>query len=129
MRKPVIQIIMLAIMIFGGCRSGPNDAESPGQALLAIIQLYQNQDFDTLICSRYAEIEKAENQEQVQALVDRFQRQYSNDENRSKAIAIYKALLDLQPEITDGGTTAIYRLDKGFVRLSRMPDGKWGFHL
>ncbi len=120
---------MLSIVILSGCGKPSSGPETPEEALQAIIQLYENQDFDTLVRSRYAEIGKAEGEEQVQAIIDRLKGRFSNEERRNQAIAIYKSLLATSPEISENGTVAIYGLDQGFVKLSRMPDGKWGFHL
>ena len=121
--------IMISILILSGCGRPPKGPEAPEEALQAIIQLYENQDFDALVRSRYAEIGKAEGEEQVQALIDRLKGRFSDEERRKQAIALYKSLLAISPEISENGTVAVYKLDQGFVKLSRMPDGKWGFHL
>ena len=120
---------MISIIILSGCGRSSKGPEAPEEALQAIIELYEKQDFDALVRSRYAEIGKAEGDKQVQALIDRFKERFSDEERRSQAIALYKSLLAMSPEISENGTVAVYRIDQGFVKLSRMPDGKWGFHL
>ena len=65
----------------------------------------------------------------VEQLIDRFASQFAEDEARDAAIAQYKGALDVQPEFTEGGTVATFHLDGGFIKLSRMPNGSWGFHL
>ncbi len=120
---------ILSIIILSGCSKPSSETETPEDALQAIIQLYEKQDFDTLVRSRYAEIGKAESEEQVQGIIDRLKGRFSNEERRNQAIALYKSLLATSPELSENGTVAIYGLDQGFVKLSRMQDGKWGFHL
>ncbi len=129
MRTRVCIGAILSFIILSGCGKPASEPEAPEEALQAIIQLYEYQDFDTLVRSRYAEIGKAESEEQVQAIIDRLKGRFSNEERRNQAIAIYKSLLATSPEISENGTVAIYGLDQGFVKLSRMQDGKWGFHL
>ncbi len=120
---------LLSLIILSGCGKPTSKPEAPEEAVQAIIQLYETQDFDTLVRSRYAEIGKAEGEEQVQAIIDRFKGRFSDDERRSQAIALYRSLLAATPEISDNGTVAIYKLDQGFLKLSRMQDGRWGFQL
>ncbi len=129
MRTHIYIGAILSIIIMSGCGKPSSEPESPQKALQTIIQLYETQDFDTLVRSRYAELGKAENEEQVQTIIDRLKGRFSDEQRRNQAIAIYKSLLTISPEMSENGTVAIYKMDQGFVKLSRMQDGKWGFHL
>lgn len=117
--------ILLMVFLFTGC--GPNKPETPNEAIQAIIHLYEQQDFDTLIRTRYAEIDKAENEEQVKKLVNRFATRFSNEGKRNEVIAVFQSLLPLTPEISDDGSVATYKLDGRSFRLLLMPNGQWGF--
>ena len=95
----------------------------------SIIQLYEARDFESLIRTRYAEISKAENEEQLQTLIDRFKTRFQDDSKLNQAISSYKSALQVAPEFSDDGKIATFKLNDGFVKLSQMQDGKWGFHL
>jgi hypothetical protein len=86
-------------------------------------------DFDTLIRTRYAELAKAENEEQIEALVNRFRTRFAGDDALAQAVSIYESLSSVEPELSDEGNAATYRLEGRFVKLSRMADGRWGFHV
>lgn len=103
--------------------------ETPVQAIGSIIALYKARDFDTLFRTRYAEIDKAETEEQIQSLIDRYASRFEGDEALNEAIATYTSVLTLTPELTEDGTVATFQLDGGSIKLSKMPDGTWGFHL
>ena len=103
--------------------------ETPVQAIGSIIALYKARDFDTLFRTRYAEIDKAETEEQIQSLIDRFASRFEGDEALNEAIATYTSVLNLTPDLTEEGTVATFQLDGGFIKLSKMPTGTWGFHL
>lgn len=93
----------------------------------AIVSLYEQEDFETLIRSRYAEIWKAENEQQIQTIIDRFERRYADESKRKQTIDIYRSINFKSPEMSEDGSVASYRLDDSFIQLSRMPNGKWGF--
>lgn len=119
--------ITLAVLSLVGCKS--SESETPVQGIQSIIQLYEVRDFNSLIRTRYAEISKAENQEQIQMLIDRFTTRFEDEKKLNQAISTYKSVLQLTPELSENDTVAIFRLDSGFIKLSQMPNGKWGFHL
>lgn len=128
--KPYFFAGLLAVVaLVIGFGAGASTSETPSEAVEEIIRLYETQDFDALIRTRYAEIHKAEDEEQIQDLVSRFERRFSDADRRNEAVEIYRSLLSMSPEISEDGTVATYDLDGAFVRLSRMSDGKWGFHL
>lgn len=120
----VTAIILLSIV---GCT--PSESETPVEAVQSIIKLYEARDFDSLIRTRYAEIYKAENEVQVQKLIDRFTTRFEDEAKLNEAISTYKSVLELTPELSKNNTVAIFRLDNGFIKLSKMKNGKWGFHL
>ena len=120
----VTAIILLSIV---GCT--PSESETPVEAIQSIIKLYEARDFDSLIRTRYAEIYKAENEVQVQKLIDRFTTRFEDEAKLNEAISTYKSVLELTPELSKNNTVAIFRLDNGFIKLSKMKNGKWGFHL
>ena len=119
--------IILAALSFVGCKS--SESETPVQGIQSIIQLYEARDFNSLIRTRYAEISKAENEEQIQMLIDRFTNRFEDENKLNEAISTYKSVLQLTPELSENNTVAIFRLDNGFIKLSQMPNGNWGFHL
>jgi len=129
MTKDMLTMVLLAVVFLSGCSGKSATSESPSEALQAIIHLYENQDFEALIRDRYAEIGKAENEQQIQRLIDRFKNRYADEDKRNQAIELYRSLLSKSPEISGDGDVATYKMDKGFVKLSRMPNGKWGFHM
>jgi hypothetical protein len=120
-------VFAITTLYLAGCTS--NESETPNQAIQSIIQLYEARDFDSLIRTRYAEIWKAENEEQIQMLIDRFTTRFQVENKLNEAISTYKSVLQLTPELSENDTVAIFRLDNGFIKLSQMPNGKWGFHL
>ncbi len=127
--------IVFASILLAGCGSGESpqaetpERETPAQALHAIIQLYEARDFDSLIRTRYAEIAKAENEAQIVSLVDRFKSTFQNEDTLKEGIATYQSALEITPELSEDGRVATFKLDGGFIKLSRMADAKWGFHL
>ncbi len=123
----LVWIIAITALYFVGCTS--SESETPVQAIQSIIQLYEARDFDTLIRTRYAEISKMENEEQIQTLIDRFTTRFKDENKLKQAISTYKSVLQLTPELSENDTVAIFKLNNGFIKLSRMPNGKWGFHL
>lgn len=139
MRYGLVGFVLIAALVAGCSSQAPQAgargdevaaaAETPADALRAIIALYQARDFDRLVRTRYAEIGKAENDQQVQALIDRFTSRYADDSMLERAVAAYRAALAVEPEISDDGAVATFNLERGFIRLSKMADGRWGFHL
>ncbi len=131
MTKNMLAAALSTVVFLGGCGGEPGASETPGEALQAIIDLYESRDFDALIRDRYAEIGKAESEEQIRALIDRFAKRYADEEACKQAIALYRSLLSTSPKMAEEGDVATYVVDEGeaFVKLSRMPNGKWGFHL
>ena len=131
MKGPIVTklllTITLAVLSIVGCTS--SESETPVQSIQSIIQLYEARDFDSLIRSRYAEIYKAENEEQIQMLIDRFTTRFQDENKLNEAISTYKSVLELTPELSENDTVAIFKLDNGFIKLSQMQNGKWGFHL
>ncbi len=117
-------VVVLGLL---GCSSA--EQETPTQAIQEIIKLYEIRDFDALIRTRYAEISKATNEQQVESLITRFTTRFGDEAVLNQAIATYKAALQITPEISEAGQVATFQLDQGFIKLSRMSDGKWGFHL
>ena len=43
--------------------------------------------------------------------------------------ATCQAALQTTPELSEDDTVATFNLDVGFIKLSLMPSGVWGFHL
>lgn len=121
-------LALLSLLLFIGCRDD-NTAESPEQAIKSIITLYKAKDFNSLIRTRYAELPKADNELQIQFLVDRFSKRFADEEKLKAAIKTYKSALKSKKEWSNGGNTVTFKLKKGFIMLSVMPDGRWGFHL
>ena len=127
MKFRAVSSLAAAVLCVVGCESGA--PETPAQAIQSIIRLYEARDFDSLIRTRYAEIFKAENEAQIQGLVDRFDTRFQDESALEEAISTYRAALQGAPTLSEDGTVATYQLSQGFIKLSRMPDGKWGFHL
>lgn len=122
-------LIFLVIFInFIGCRDG-SSVESPETAIKEIIKLYKAKDYETLIKTRYAELPKANSEFQIQFLTDKFQKRFSDKEKLNQAIKTYKSALKAPKEWSNGGNTVTFKLKEGFIMLSVMPNGKWGFHL
>ena len=88
--------IILAALSFVGCKS--SESETPVQGIQSIIQLYEARDFNSLIRTRYAEISKAENEEQIQMLIDRFTNRFEDENKLNEAISTYKSVLQLTPD-------------------------------
>ena len=126
MTKTIFTVGILAIGL-AGC--GSAEPETPAQALQAIIHIYETRDFDSLIRTRYAEIAKAETEQQIQDLIDRFAKLFEDMDMLNQAIATYNSALQIVPELSEDDTVAVFNLDNGFIKLSRMPNGQWGFHL
>ena len=127
---PLVLALAALLTACGGDAPPPTEtAERPDQALEAIAALFEAGDFDALVRTRYAEIEKAENEEQIEGLVARFGTRFADDATRAEAVAIYRSLRGTAPELSAEGDVATFRVGDGFVKLSRMADGRWGFHL
>jgi uncharacterized lipoprotein YmbA len=120
-------LFTFALLLLIGCSAG--ESETPQQAVQAIIDLHESRDFDTLVRSRYAEIGKAENDEQVQVLIDRFKARYEDESVLREAIAFYESALTSKLTLSADGAIATFELPGGAFKLSRMADGNWGFHL
>jgi len=126
MTKFLWTMALVTICLFGCTSSEP---ETPVEAVESIIELYEARDFDSLIRTRYAEIYKAENEEQIQMLIHRFTYRFQDKTKLNEAISTYKSVLELTPELSENDTVAIFRLDNSFIKLSQMQNGNWGFHL
>lgn len=130
MKKILLSIIvMLAVVLFSNSTKSLDATENITSGLQEIINLYETRDFDKLIRTRYAEIYKAESEEQILVLIGQFKTRYSNEDMLNRVIDLYKSLLDKTPEFSDDNKTATFNLDNGFVKFSLMSDGRWGFHL
>lgn len=103
--------------------------ETPHEAISAIITLFESQQWESLIRNRYAELYKTESEEQVQSLIDRYDSMFSDDLKRQQAIDLYKSALNIDPVFSDENEVAQFNLESGFIKLSRMDSGLWGFHL
>jgi hypothetical protein len=145
--KSIVSIIVIALICLTGCYSDAPDTsesetrpaeaspteitqpETPNQGIQVIIDLYEARDFDTLIRTRYAEIDKAENNEQIQSLVDRLTTLFQNEDKLAEAISTYTSVLEATPELSEDGTVATFTVEERFIKLSKMQNGTWGFHL
>ena len=123
----ILFINLIVLLSIFGCTS--NEPETPAEAIQSIIDLYESRDFDSLIRTRYAEIWKAENEEQIQMLIDRFTTRFQDENKLNEAISTYKSAMELTPEISENDSMAIFNLGDSFIKLTRMTNGKWGFHL
>ncbi len=103
--------------------------ETPAEAMEAIISLIQAKDYEALIRTRYAEIGKANGEAQIQTLIDRMRTTYEADENAATVIANYREALAQVTAVSATDEVVDYSISTGVVKLSRMPDGNWGFHL
>jgi len=122
-----LSTIAITALCLTGCTS--SESETPVQAIRSIIQLFEARDFNSLIRTRYAEISKAENEQQIQILIDRFTTRFQDENKLNQAISTYKSVLQLTPELSENDMVAIFRLNNDFIKLSQMPNGKCGFHL
>ncbi len=123
-----LSLPIAALLLFVAACGSPAP-ETPGQGVQAIIELYEARDFDALVRTRYAEISKAETDEQVETLIERFRTRFADEAVLQQGISVYESLSSKTPELTEDGTVATYSVEGGFVKLSKMPDGRWGFHL
>ena len=129
MTRAVLTLLVAAVCLVGCTASEPSAPETPAQGISAIIGLYEAGDFESLVRTRYAEIGKAESEEQIVALIDRFEMRFGEMERYAETLQGFVLAKDVEAEISEDGTTAIYRLERGRLKLSRLPSGKWGFHM
>lgn len=134
---------VLASLLFAGCRDESGDqpsspgevsnatskAETPEEAIRVISEILRSGDFDTLVKTRYAEIGKAENEEQVEQLVRKFEEEFSDPQRVKETIADFMKAIEGSPTFSADGTMATFEADFGQLKLSRMDSGLWGFHL
>ena len=137
-RSPVNHLPLLWALLalcFCGCGSKeetPENLDRPEtlqEAIQEIISLYESGDFDSLIRTRYAEIGKTEGEAQIEKLVERFSTRFADKKAIEEAVSTYRAALKAEPETSQDGKLTTFKLDQGIMKLSRMPSGKWGFHL
>ena len=127
-------ILLFVFLVFSVSQAR---VETPGEALQIIITLYETRDFDTLIQERYAELYKAESQDEVKQLIDRFAKTFEDEDLLQEVIALYTQALSVPPEIqtnpapqlTETATMAIYNIGETTLKLYLLKTGKWGFHL
>lgn len=111
--------------------------ETPKEALQVIIDLYKSSDFDTLIRKRYAEIHKAKSDGDINKLIARHTKRFSNKKLLGKAIQFYESALrstpriitNKNPQITETDKMAEFPLDKNVYKLYLLKTGVWGFHM
>ena len=123
------KLCIVLLGVIGLITSCGNSVETPQQGLAVIATLYAQRDFDTLVRTRYAEIYKAEDEAQIQLLVERFSSRFANEEHIASAIAAYEEAAKLEPILSENGTVALFKLKAGSLKISLMKNGKWGFHL
>ncbi len=134
-RTPIERMNLIHRLIFAGLLGlllsgcGSPSSESPEQGLQAIIELYEARDFDALIRTRYAEIGKANGEPQVLNLIARFEAAFAGEQDLARAVATFETALQSAPELQENGSVAVFQLEGEFCKLSRMTDGRWGFHL
>ena len=113
-------------------------AESAADGLKAIVHLYETKDYDKLVRERYAEIHKAKNEGEVKELIQMFIDGFGDRKMFEAQVEKLKAALKstpavsdkgYSPQMTETGETAVFKTDKGEVRLYKLKSGKWGFHL
>lgn len=127
MTRIMTMLAIGAACSIAGCAS--TGQETPEESIQAIVALFEIRDFDTLVRTRYAEIGKAEGEAQIQILIDRFAAQFQDDDALASAISTYNSALNVAPEFSASDSIATFSIASGIIRLSRMADGKWGFHL
>jgi hypothetical protein len=121
--------LVLSLGTIFGLACGSSQPETPHEGLEVIMSLLEDRDFDTLVRTRYAEIDKAESEEQIVALVGRFESRFQNPESLDEILSNYRTALEKTPEFTAEDDVALFKLGDGVIRMSRMADGRWGFHL
>ena len=103
--------------------------ETPQEAIHEIVRIFQSGDFDSLVRTRFAGIEEAEDEAQIKELIGQFKEQFSDPELVKGAVSDFSEALKVEPAFSDGGKTAVFKTDFGELKLSKMGNGNWGFHL
>lgn len=134
----LLTVLLLGSLGLVGCTAESPEApvaevaseESPRAGLLAIAELYRARDFDALVRTRYAELHKAETEEQVTMLIERLRKSCAEPAALENIITTLEtAAEEGTPEFSDDGRTATYDVPGSTIRISRMENGRWGFHL
>lgn len=129
--------ILIFLFAFGFNAQIFANEETPYQAIKEIMNLYKTKDFETLVKDRYAELHKAKSDTEVQKVIQMFSKKFSGDKILNRILAIYEITLAITPEIvenpnpqiTETNKMAIFKMEKGEMKLYLLKTGKWGFHI
>ena len=113
------------------------EGETPEEGLQIILELYQARNFETLVLERYAELYKANSENEIASVIAFFERRFSNEEKLNEVTSFFMVALEGSPEISNDyesqisetGEIAIFIVGDVTFTLYKMKTGLWDFHL
>lgn len=125
-------LLMVAVVLAGSAvakAEEPPRAETPRQAIDAMVALLEKDDLKTLLLERYGELDRFAKTDQeklkiVEQMVPKF------GKFKPQLLETFKKAKDLEPELTTerDEKVAVYTVGTMKMRLY-LKNGKWTFHL
>ena len=110
--------------------SGPSRSEdcggngTPVQTASSMLAAAEADDWETFVHCFYDELYKAATPAQVDMVVSRFRERWSDE-----TISGLRVVVTMEPQMSDDGRRAEFRLDDGIFTLHRTEGGGWKFRL
>ena len=121
----MVSLVVVASVSLGfGCSRSQSQSTSPTATLSAMLESAEDGDWEKYVDDYYGEQHKFKSPSDRDKLVSRFR-----DKWGSQVIAGLKEASQVEPELSEDGTKAIFQLSNGEFILYKNEQGNWTFHL
>ena len=123
--KHLLVLLVVASVSLGfGCSRSQSQSTSPTATLSAMLESAEDGDWEKYVDEYYGEQHKFKSPSDRDKLVSRFR-----DKWGSQVIAGLKEASQVEPELSEDGTKAVFQLSNGEFILYKNEQGNWTFHL
>ena len=125
LKQLVIWLVLLGSVTLGmGCSQKQTQATSPTETLSAMLEVAEAGNWEKYIDEYYGEQHKFKSPSEREQVVSRFREKWG-----SKVIVGLKEASQVEPELSEDGNQARFKLREGEFILYKNEQGKWTFHL
>ena len=121
----MVSLVVVASASLGfGCSRSQSQSTSPTGTLSSMLEAAEDGDWEKYVDDYYGEQHKFKSSSDRDKLVSRFREKWG-----IQVIAGLKEASQVEPELSEDGTQAIFQLSNGEFILYKSEEGNWTFHL